>query len=180
MYGRRKEFHLWCSVNYYGCIIHFDRIGHGSGQGVSDNGRGAFLAVNHGTLVPQILVWTENDGLKEITDETTSIVGQFSTPKISSDGNYVVFCEVVTSDALFFGALRVHIPSEQAEHEFTNLLETENDSYCGDSPGSTFIDSNGFVHVYGVFFDPIGADLMPPQILVVDPRMNPIFDGLGL
>lgn len=139
---------------------------------VSDDGVVALTATKPVSLVSQILFWTEEFGMKEITDPSTSTAGQFTTARIAPDGNSIVFCEVVASGDNFLGAVRVHVPLLHAEHEFVSVIESTERDYCTNAPGSIFIDGNGFIYLYEMM--PLGIDGLP-QLLVIDPRMHPAF-----
>lgn len=139
---------------------------------VSDTGVVAITAAEPISMVSRILFWTEEFGMKEITDPLTSTAGQFTTAKIAPDGSSIVFCEVVPSGDNFLGAVRVHVPLLHAEHEFANVIESAELDYCTDAPGSIFIDGNGFIYLYEMM--PLGIE-GPSQLLIVDPRMHPAF-----
>jgi hypothetical protein len=139
---------------------------------VSDDGVVAITAAEPATLVSRILFWTEEFGMKEITDPLTSTAGQFTTAKITPDGSSIVFCEVVAAGDNFLGAVRVHVPLLHLEHEFASVIESTELTYCTNAPGSIFIDDNDFITLYEMPPPSING---LPQLLVIDPRMHPAF-----
>lgn len=143
---------------------------------VSDNGEVVF-----GFMISAdqngVGYWSSTSGTPMTINDPENDANFYAYPKVSPDGEFVVFCDVGVPSAEQVetgGDLTVYFPGDPAG-TFTKLLASESFNTCTDNPASFFIDSQDRIHFYQTPVD--GSD---PQLGIIDPRQHAAFEGVEL
>lgn len=111
----------------------------------SDSGTVVFSASNNDTL--ELYYFNATDGLIAIND-TDSDTATYTNPIISTDGGVIFACKMGDESASESNQIVYHRPGTDAAGTLNPLTTFDDFSACDDTPGSLFLDSDGFLHIY--------------------------------